>query len=355
MRDDDRLLDLPDAEFGSGVIGVCDICGQRQAVIVLHKERYRLCVLDFLNKTWIKSEKKPTAPPPVYRSERIWFPTEAVAGGRAPAIVLTPTKVVRLPVVLVTPDVYGITTTLLDGAIRLAREGCEVLLPDVGKTNGIGVGAHLALRSGRLARGGVPVASPKVAELVALYRDGLRYLLTREMVDPNRSAVFGASYGGALALAVAAESTSLTAVALAYPVPIAPETLPGLVTAPLLLVRGEGDRLAEKAERQIRSSSAGAGATFLALPGAGHGFLARDLRAYDLPLAERAWGEIVAFLRARLLPPPPPPPPPPVKQAAVAVTPATAPPAPSAIAPPPTRPTGSSPSASPGAGRNAAT
>jgi hypothetical protein len=29
MRDDDRLLDLPAAEFGSGVIGVCDICGTR--------------------------------------------------------------------------------------------------------------------------------------------------------------------------------------------------------------------------------------------------------------------------------------------------------------------------------------
>jgi carboxymethylenebutenolidase len=325
MRDDDRLLDLPDAEFGSGVVGVCDICGQRQAVVVLLKERYRLCVLDFLNKSWIKSGKQPSAPPPLYRSDRVWFPTDALPAGRAPAIVLTPTKTVRHPVVLIAPDVYGITTTLLDAAIRFAREGFEVLLPDLGKTDGIGIMYHVALRVGRSLRGGVPATAAKVATLAALYRDGMRFLLGREMVDPNRSAVFGVSYGAALALAVAAESTSLTAVALAYPVPVAPSGLPGLVTAPLLEIRGSRDRTAERAERQIRASEAGSRATFVTIPGAHHGFLSRDLRAYDLASAERAWNEIVAFLKQRLMPPPSPPPPPPSRQAAVAVTPSTAP------------------------------
>ena len=63
MRDDDRLLNLTDAEFGTGVVGVCDICGTRQAVIVLKKERFKLCVLDFLNKTWLKTDKKPGSRP----------------------------------------------------------------------------------------------------------------------------------------------------------------------------------------------------------------------------------------------------------------------------------------------------
>jgi carboxymethylenebutenolidase len=324
MRDDDRLLDLPNAEFGSGVIGVCDVCGERQAVVVLLKERYRLCVLDFLNKSWIKSEKRPSAPPPLYRSERVWVPTDVVPGGRAPAIVLTPTKTVRHPVVLVTPDVYGITTTVLDAAIRLAREGFEVLLPDLGKTDGVGVSDHLSLRAGNMVRGGVRAASPKVARLVALYRDALRFLGGRDMVDPNRSAVLGISYGGALALAVAAETTGLTAVAVAYPMPVSPASLPGLVTAPILVVRGASDRAAGKAERQLRASDAAGRTTCVAIPGARHGFLARDLPAYDLPSAERAWTEIVAFLKQRLMPPPPTPPPPPSKQAAVAVTPASA-------------------------------
>lgn len=339
MRDDDRLLDLPDAEFGSGVIGVCDICGERQAVVVLQKERFRLCVLDFLNKTWIKSERKPSAPAPLYRSERVWYPSDAVPAGKAPAIVLTPTKTIRHPVLLVTPDTYGLTTTILDAAIRFAREGFEVLLPDVGKTEGIGLGHHAALRAGKALRGGVPAASTRVANLVALYRDGLRYLAGREMVDPNRAAVFGVSYGGALALALAAESTSLTAVAVAYPVAVAPAGLSALVTAPLLVVRGASDRTSAKAERQLRERPTGAATRFVTLPGARHGFLARDLRAYDLKLAETAWAEIVAFLKARLMPPPPTPPPPPSRQAAVAVTPATAPqprpPAPPGSAPGP--------------------
>ena len=311
MRDDDRLLDLPEPEFGSGVVGVCDVCGTRQAVVILQKERFRLCVLDFLNKSWVKSDKRPSAPAPLYRSERIWFPTETAPDGKAPAIVLTPTKTVRHPVVLVAPDTYGITTTMLDAAIRFAREGFEVLLPDVSKTTGVGMSQHVALRAGRTLRGGVTVSSPKVAGLIALYRDALRHLLDREMVDTGHSAVFGASYGGALALAVAAETTGLSAVALAYPVPVVPSSLPSLVTAPLLLVRGESDGAAERAEAQLRASSAASRASFVHLPGVRHGFLSRDLAAYDLASAERAWTEIVRFLRARLLPPPPMPPPPP--------------------------------------------
>jgi len=323
MRDDDRLLDLPEAEFGSGVIGVCDVCGVRQAVVVLQKERFRLCVLDFLNKTWLKTDRSPTAPPPVYRSERIWYPTEAAPGGRAPAIVLSPTRVFRHPVVLVTPDVYGITTTLLDGAIRFAREGFEVLLPDVGKTDGVGISHHLALRAGRSLRGGVQVTAPRTARLLALYRDALRHLLGREMVDPARAAVFGTSYGGALAMALAAESTSLTAVALAYPVPVVPAALPDLISAPLFLVRGDGDPLAERTERQLRASAVASTSTFGTIRGGRHGFLSRDLAAYDVAQAEDAWGQVVSFLRTRLMPAPPNPPPPPSRAALPPAPPAT--------------------------------
>jgi len=313
MRDDDRLLDVPEPEFGSGVVGVCDICGERQAVVILQKERYKLCVLDFLNKTWLKSDKHPGVPAPLYRSDRVWFPTEAAPGGRAPAIVLTPTKAIRHPVVLITPDTFGITTTLLDAAIRFAREGFEVLLPDLGKTDGFGVGRHLALRAGRALRGGLPARSPSVTSLVALYRDALRYLLSREMVDTSRSAVFGVSYGGTLALAVAAESTTLTAAAAAYPVRVAPASFLSLITAPLLVVRGSADREAERAEEQIRSSPAAATTSVVTIPGLRHDFLSRDLGAYDLAGAERAWTEVVEFLKQRLMPAPPSPPPPPTK------------------------------------------
>jgi carboxymethylenebutenolidase len=309
MRDDDRLLNLPDLQFGAGVIGVCDICGSRQAVIVLSKERYKLCVIDFLNKTWLKTEKKPGVPAPLYRSDRVWFQTGAVSAGRAQAIVLSPTKTVKHPVVLVTPDVYGITTTLLDASIRFAREGFEVLIPDVFKTDGIGPGHALALRSGAQLRGGVAVESPRIAQLLHLYIDALEHLRGREMVDPGKAAVFGTSYGASLALGVAAQDTRLAAVALAYPMPVRPADLAKLVSAPLLFVGGSADRAARKAEAQLGSvSNTGRHSfEFFEVPGARHNFLARDLSGYDVASAEAAWFRILAFLKRNLLPPPPKP------------------------------------------------
>jgi carboxymethylenebutenolidase len=313
MRDDDRMMDLPNT-FGSGVIGVCDICGTRQAVIILQKERYKLCVLDFLNKTWLKSDKKPGAPAPIYRSDRIWFDTRSAPGGKAPGIVLTPTKIVRHPVVLVTPDVYGITTTLLDAAIRFARDGYEVLIPDVGKTNGIGPAHHLALRTGAM-RGGVSSRSKKVLSLINLYSDALGYLRGREMVDGTKSALFGASYGGSLALALAAQDSRLAAVALAYPQPVAPPDLARLITAPIFFVGGSADSGSEKARRQLEAVRGSGGPTVevMTVAGARHGFLARDLSSYDLAQAEAAWTRLQAFLKGILAPPPPRPPQPPMK------------------------------------------
>ena len=347
-RDDDQLLDLPPV-FGSGVIGACDICGTRQAVIVLSKERYKLCVLDFLNKTWIKTDKKPGAPLPLYRSERVWYPTDGTRSGTAQGILLTPTKQVRHPGVLITPDVYGITTTVLDGAIRLAREGMEVFIPDVAKTDGIGPSHHLALRTGVTVRGGIPTSARRVSALVDLYGDALAFLRSREMVDPKRTALLGLSYGGSLALALAARETRLAAVALAYPMPVHPADLAALVSAPLFYVGGARDRVAEKAHRQIEVSrpATKGPVEFAVLPGVGHNFLSRDLRAYDLRSAEAAWSQILAFLKRQLFPAPPTPPAAPPKPATTAGAPAAprATLAPSPTVPATPKPTAPAPSA----------
>jgi carboxymethylenebutenolidase len=324
MRDDDRLLDLPEPEFGSGVIGVCDICGTRQAVIVLEKERFKLCVIDFLNKTWLKTDKKPGSPAPLYRSERVFFDTSATPTGVAPGIVLHPTKIARHPVVLITPDTFGVTTTLLDAAIRFAREGFEVLLPDVLKTDGVGFSHHVSTRVAARISGGMDVGAKRVSHLLQLYTDALEHLRGREMVDPTKAAVFGTSYGASLALAVAAQDTKLGAVVLAYPAPVRPPDLAALVTAPVLCVAGSRDRLASRAVAQLAPlrGSAKARIELIEIPGVRHHFLSRDLSAYDLPRAEESWTRIVAFLKRELMPPPPRPPPPPVKPTAAASAPA---------------------------------
>jgi carboxymethylenebutenolidase len=316
MRDDDRLLNVPDLEFGSGIVGVCDICGSRQAVVILARERFRLCVLDFLNKTWLQTDKKPSEPAPIYRSERIMFDTSAVTGRRAPAIVLSPTKVVRHPGVLIVPDIYGITTTVLDAAIRFAHAGFEVIIPDLSKTDGISAAPMMMARGTSRVRGGVATGSKEVVRLVRLCEDAVDALLSREMIDASKIAVFGTSFGASVALAFAAQSTRVGAVALAYPLSVRPATLPTLVTAPVLCVVGSSDRRSASAASQLRSSNGSGRVTFAEIAGAGHHFLSRDLRGFDLTRAEDGWEKIVTFLQARLMPPPPAPPVVPAKSAA---------------------------------------
>jgi dienelactone hydrolase len=329
--DDDELLADRSLQFGSGVIGVCDVCGHRQAVIVLQKERFQLCVLDFLNKTWTRDGLTPGAPLPPYRSERIWFPTGASAAGKAPGIVLTPTKLVRHPLVFMAPDMYGLTTSVLDGAIRFAREGFEVFLPDVTKTVGIGPSDHLALRVGARFRGGVPLDAPRIIHLRRLYADGLRCLRAREMADPTKSAIVGLSYGGSLAIALAAEDSELTAMVVAYPMPVRPVDQLRLVNASTLFVNAGRDGMSRRSRAQFAGAGPGVEVRYADFPTARHHFLARDLRAYDMALAESAWGQIVGFVKEKLLPPPPKPPTPP-KPAVAPTLPLGGPSAPSAVA-----------------------
>jgi dienelactone hydrolase len=312
MRDDDKLLTTPGLEFGSGVVGPCDICGTRQAVIVLSKERYKLCVIDFLNKTWVKSEAKPGAPLPPYRSELVHFATDQVPSGKAAAIVLTPTKVVRRPGVLITPEVYGITTSILDGAIHLARAGFEVMVPDLAKTSLFGPGDHLSTRLSVRTKGGVQVTGPRVAKLTRFYADALADLRSRDMVDPDHSGAFGLSFGGALTLALAGFDQKLTAIAVAYPPPIAPPAALGLITAKVYFVAGAKDRTAAAARRQLEALPAGF-AEFETVAGVGGDYLARDLRAYDQNRAEATWAHVIEFFNRQLLPPPVRVPAPPVK------------------------------------------
>jgi dienelactone hydrolase len=223
--------------------------------------------------------------------------------------------------------VFGITTTLLDAAIRFAREGFEVLIPDVLKTDGIGAGHHIALRSGAQFRGGVDTRSRRVGELLRLYADALDYLRGREMVDPTKTAVFGASYGGSLALALAAKDTRLAAVALAYPVSVRPVDLAKLVTAPLLFVAGSEDRQSARARAQLVEAHGPSKVAFeySDIPNVRHGFLSRDLSAYEVGPAELAWSTILAFLKRNLMPPPPKPPAVPPKSTAAPGAPAGTP------------------------------
>ena len=154
--------------------------------------------------------------------------------------------------------------------------------------------------------------NPRTRKLVSLYEDAMAFLAARPMVDASKAAVYGASFGGSLAIAYAGQRHGLSAVVLAYPAPVKPFEYLGLLTAPVLVVSGGKDRLAKESRTQLAKAQNAFNleVEHFYLPYARHDFLARDLRSYNLDLSEMAWKKIESFLQARLFPPPPKYPPP---------------------------------------------
>ena len=149
MPDEDLLLQgLPDREFGAGVVGVCDVCHKRQAVIILSRERFKLCVLDFLNKNWVKSDQVPEAFTIPFTSTTDFISTSTVPGGILHAIRLRPSKIVKHPLVVIAPDPVGVTTQTIEAAVRFVREGYEVVFPDTGRIPGLAFATSYAMNRG---------------------------------------------------------------------------------------------------------------------------------------------------------------------------------------------------------------
>jgi carboxymethylenebutenolidase len=314
MPDEDLLLDIAKPEFGSGIVGVCDICHARQAVVVLTKERFKLCVQDFLNKAWIRSTEKPGALTLPFSSTTDFVQTSSVPGGVALSVHLKPTKTAKHPMVTVVPDVFGLTTQVLEAGIRFARAGYEVVMPDIARTPGFGLPKFIMERGMRFVTGSIPVSLSRRERLFRVLDACRTVALKDESIDPSHQAVFGMSYGGALALAYAAEVPQLSAVAVAYPYSVSPASRLMTLKCPVFAMFGEKDSASSASCKKIRDAAAHweAPIEFVVVPGASHHFLSREHSAYKVAAAEAGWREILAFLKDRLETPPKPPAPAPV-------------------------------------------
>jgi dienelactone hydrolase len=310
MPDEDLLLDIAKPEFGSGVVGVCDVCHSRQAVVVLSKERFKLCVQDFLNKAWIRTTEKPAALTLPFSSTTDFIQTSAVSGGIALSVHLKPTKTAKHPLVTVVPDVFGLTTQVLEAGIRFARAGYEVVMPDIARTPGFGLPKFIMERGMRFVTGSIPVSQSRRERLFRVLDACRNAALKDESVDPKHQAVFGMSYGGALALAYASEVPELAGVAVAYPYAVSPESKLVALNCPVFALYGENDRSSAASCMKLKKASASWSVPIdlAVVPSASHHFLSREHQPYNVPVAEAGWQEILAFLKDRLEPPPPPKP-----------------------------------------------
>jgi dienelactone hydrolase len=306
MPDEDLLLDNVQPVFGTGIVGVCDICHARQAVIVLSKERYKLCVQDFLNKSWLRTTEKPGALTLPFSSFTEYVPTRAVPGGQAISVRLKPTKTVKHPLVTIVTDIFGPTAEVLEAGIRFARAGYEVVIPDIGRTPGFGLPKHMFDWSMNALTGTVPISASKRERLFKVVDVCRRKALEDITVDPSHQAIFGISYGGALALAYATESTDLSAVVLAYPDGLPPQSRLATLKAPVFVMCGGKDKAAGTSSSKLESAAKkwGFPVEVCKIDGADRRFLSRDDPKYRVQVAEAGWRVMMFYLKDKFEPPP---------------------------------------------------
>ncbi|EGJ49172.1 dienelactone hydrolase family protein [Desulfocurvibacter africanus] len=209
------------------------------------------------------------------------------------------------PGILLIHEFTGLTAPMLAHAERLAAEGYIVLAADM------------------YGRGILPADASEASRISRIYRDdrkfmreraaaGLRALAAVEGVDGSAIAVLGFSFGGCVALELARSGAELAAACSVYgylntPFPAAP----GDVRCPVLALHGALDKvvpMAEVAPFVEEMRDADVQCRMVIYTDAGHGFCnptvqtdARSGSFYDPKIAERAWKDVLDFLRVALL------------------------------------------------------
>lgn len=200
----------------------------------------------------------------------------------------------RGPGVIVIQEWWGLVPHIREVCDRLAREGFVALAPDLFR----GEATTDPDEAGRLM---MHLEIPRAARDL----DGaVAALLGQDAVEGARVGALGFCMGGQLALFAATRNRRVGAVVDCYGIhPQVTLELSGL-EAPVLGIFAEQDGFvppaaAKKLESDLRD--AGKRCEFTIFPGVQHAFL-NDSRpdVYDAAAAERAWGQILAFLRAEL-------------------------------------------------------
>jgi carboxymethylenebutenolidase len=214
------------------------------------------------------------------------------------------------PGVLLYPDAFGVRTSMLEMAARLARLGHVVLLPD------------LFYRAGAVPPFDVRTAftdPPERDRLMALIRsltpervasDGAAYLAAlaaRPGVRPDRLAVVGYCMGGRVAFLTAAlhpdrvrAAASFHGGGLVTDAPESPHRLADRVKASIYLGVADEDRGCTPEHQAALAAALGAAHADYQIElyrGKRHGFAVPDhAGAYDAEAAERHWRRLASFL-----------------------------------------------------------
>jgi carboxymethylenebutenolidase len=215
------------------------------------------------------------------------------------------------PAVILWHDLAGPRAVWRDMGARLASEGFVVLVPNAFYRSGKADGTYVDMRDARMRERQTAYRTAATDEGIA--RDAVAYLAwldALKQVAANRKAgTIGYDVGGSYAFrAAAAAPDRIAAVASIHGLgaatarPNSPHLLVPKTKASYLIVQSRDDDAREpedKTDYEKVIAEAKLEGEVEVYP-ANHGFAIPGNAAYDLASADRAWGEIVALMKAKL-------------------------------------------------------
>lgn len=233
--------------------------------------------------------------------------------GRIPAIFEKSPNTERGPGLILIEEIWGLTPHIADVAKRFAREGFEVLAPELLADTGIlekvepkmfaqmrseDEGLRLAAQA-RMRDAIAPIRTPEFAQhtiekLAECYAELAK-------VSNGSIAVVGFCFGGTYAFHLAANEPTLKAAVPFYGQPPSKDEI-ARIECPVLAFYGDQDTALMETLPQLQRDMAQAGKDFEAVvyEGAGHAFFNDTSIAYHKEFAADAWEKALAFLRAHV-------------------------------------------------------
>ena len=247
--------------------------------------------------TWFTThDARPTTQPTTH-GEWVWIKR---ATDSLRLYVAYPERRDKAPTMIVIHEIFGMTDWEPTVADRLAAQGFIAAVPDLlsprfGKTPQLATPQESADSGRKLIAQLAPDAITADLDAVSKYLDEL------PSARKGDQGVIGFCWGGGQTFRYATNNPRLKAAVVCYGP--APDTAAmGRIQAPVKGIYGENDNRINATLPMVDSTMRKLGKRFdqTIYPGTGHGFLKPGRQGSDGPAPEKAWGDIVTFLRATL-------------------------------------------------------
>jgi carboxymethylenebutenolidase len=222
--------------------------------------------------------------------------------GSMPAFLCRPMETNRNPAILLLMEAFGLTSHMREVALRLAREGYGVLVPDLYyrelPDNTFG---YDQVEAAMAMMWGMDFGEPVERDLQA----AIAFLKSQPGVDPNRIGVTGFCLGGGLTFLAACRFSAEIAAAAPFYGMVLDEWIEAVkdIAVPMYLFFGGKDPfIGQERIHQIeaRLKAFSKAYTLKIYPEASHGFFCHERSSYHPAAAADSWQRLQKFFRHHL-------------------------------------------------------